>query len=106
THSNEQGLTLYRVLQKALTNVMRLSESKAVQMEIGLAPVDGIAFMVTHPNTNSPPYEQGFGLRNKRQTVEEVHGKLSVYPTDKHFVLEGIIPRLKEGYGDVSINDR
>ena len=106
THSNEQGVTLYRVIQEALTNVMRHSESKAVQIEIGQAPVDGIAFMVKNPYTNSTPYEEGFGIRNMRQRVEEVHGKLSVYPTDKHFVLEGIIPRLKEGYGDVSINDR
>src|SRR5699024_8313252 len=37
THSNEQGVTLYRVIQEALTNVMRHSESKAVQIEIGQA---------------------------------------------------------------------
>src|SRR5699024_12321647 len=44
THSNEQGVTLYRVIQEALTNVMRHSESKAVQIEIGQEPVDGIAY--------------------------------------------------------------
>src|SRR5699024_6623945 len=102
----ERGVNLYRGIQGALTNVMRHTESKAVQIEIGLAPVDGIAFMVKSTYTNYTPYEECFGIRNKRQRVEDVHGKLSVYPTDKHFVLEGIIPRLKEGYGDVSINDR
>src|SRR5699024_7938128 len=105
-HSIEQGVTLYRVIQEALTNVMPQSESKSVQLEIGQAPVDGNAFILNNPYTTSTPYEEGFCIRNMRQRVEEVHGKISVYPTDKHFVLEGIIPRLKEGYGDVSINDR
>src|SRR5699024_10854341 len=96
THSNEQEVTLYRVIQEALTNLIARSESKAVSFEICPAPVDDVAFMVKYPYIHSSPYEEGFGIRNMRQQLEEVHGKPSVYPTDKHFVLEGIIPRLKE----------
>src|SRR5699024_12363907 len=72
THSNERGVTLYRVIQEALTNVMRHSESKAVQIEIGQAPVDGIAYMVNNPYTNSTTYEKAVGIRNMRHWIEAV----------------------------------
>lgn len=95
--SNNQGIVLYRVIQEALTNVMRHSNSKAVQIEIGQAPIDGIAFSVKNPYTSSTPYEEGFGIRNMRQRMTEAHGKFEAYRTDKHFVLEGMLPRMKKG---------
>lgn len=42
--SNAQALVLYRVIQEALTNVMRHSTSKQVHIEIGKAAIDALSF--------------------------------------------------------------
>ena len=100
--SNEQGIVLYRVIQEALTNVMRHSTSKLVQIEIGKTATKGIQFTIQNPLNSKGKYEEGFGIRNMRARITELHGRLEVYQTEDKFIVAGTVPIYKEGNTDVA----
>lgn len=90
--SNEQGIVLYRVIQEALTNVMRHADSKQVHVSIGKSAIHTLTFKITNPIANPRKFTYGFGLKNMQGRVEEVKGKLTIYQTEMMFVIEGMIP--------------
>ncbi|WP_339228924.1 sensor histidine kinase [Oceanobacillus sp. FSL K6-2867] len=90
--SNEKSVVLYRVIQEALTNAMRHAQSREVKITLGKTATEDISFEILNAVFDPKPFQFGFGLSNMRNRVEEVEGKLSVYQTEKHFIVSGMIP--------------
>lgn len=90
--TNKQSITLYRAIQEALTNVMRHSSYREVQVELGKSAVDDVTFEIRNRILQARQFVVGFGLTNMRKRIEEIHGKLHIYQTEQHFVVVGTIP--------------
>ena len=90
--SNEKSVALYRVIQESLTNAMRHSESREVQVTLGRSATGDISFMISNTVHQPTAFHYGFGLSNMKKRVEELKGKLSAYQTEKQFIVEGVIP--------------
>lgn len=90
--SNENGVVLYRVIQEALTNVMRHAISKQVHIVIGKSAIGSLAFTISNPIRTREKFTFGFGLNNMQARVTEVGGQLEVYQTEEDFVIQGMIP--------------
>jgi len=90
--SNEHGIVLYRVIQEALTNVMRHSTSKQVHVLIGKSAIDSLSFTISNPISRKEKFKFGFGLNNMKARVVEIGGQLEVYQTEDEFVIQGMIP--------------
>lgn len=93
--SNEHGVVLYRVIQEALTNVMRHATSKQVHITIGKSAIDSLAFKIANPIHVQKPFELGFGLKNMKERVQEIGGKIDIYQTNNQFIIQGILPAHK-----------
>jgi signal transduction histidine kinase len=73
-------LTAYRILQEALTNVLRHSGDKRAVVTIDYAP-DAVALTVTNPFAGSPGDSGGLGIPGMRQRVASLGGEFSAGPT-------------------------
>lgn len=91
--TNKMSVVLYRVIQEALTNIMRHSESRDTHIILERSAVGGVQFEITNPIHNQEGFQWGFGLKNMRARVEELNGKLHVYQTKNQFIVSGNIPR-------------
>lgn len=90
--SNEHGVILYRVIQEALTNVMRHSDSKVVQITLGKSAIHTLTFSIINPIHYTEKFQLGFGLSNMRDRVVEIDGQLDIYQTEEQFVVQGMMP--------------
>jgi len=90
--SNVHGVVLYRVIQEALTNVMRHSDSKLVSISIGKSAINSLTFTIMNPVNSRENFTFGFGLENMRSRVTEIGGKIDIYQTDGQFIVQGMIP--------------
>jgi signal transduction histidine kinase len=90
--TNEQGIVLYRVIQEALTNVMRHSKSKQIHIEIGKAAIDGLKFTIKNPLLTHQAFTAGFGMKNMHARLQELGGKLDIYQTEDQFIVSGFLP--------------
>src|SRR5690625_3359583 len=90
--SNEQNIQLYRIIQEALTNAMRHSHSREVEVSLGKTAVGHISFDIRNRVYEAKPFEFGFGLTNMEERVKAIGGKLSVYQTDTQFIVSGSFP--------------
>jgi len=90
--SNEHGVVLYRVMQEALTNVMRHSDSKLVSISIGKSAIDTLTFTITNPVVRLEKFKSGFGLENMQSRVREIGGTINIYQTEEQFVVQGMVP--------------
>ncbi|WP_431027575.1 sensor histidine kinase [Lysinibacillus sp. LZ02] len=93
--SNNQSVVLYRILQECLTNAMKYSESKEVDIILGRDSLQQICFTVKNKVSTPTPIVHGFGLKNMTERIEEIGGRLQVYKTEQQFIVEGSFP-LKE----------
>lgn len=91
--TNEMNVVLYRVIQEALTNIMRHGEMRDAHITLGRSATGDIVFEITNPVRNPKPYIDGFGLKNMRARVEEMNGYFRVYQTENQFIISGSIPR-------------
>src|SRR5690625_981508 len=90
--SNVHGVVLDRVMQEALTNVMRHSDSKLVSISIGKSAIDTLTFTITNPVVRLEKFKSGFGLENMQSRVREIGGTINIYQTEEQFVVQGMVP--------------
>ncbi|WP_391207278.1 sensor histidine kinase [Psychrobacillus sp. L4] len=90
--TNEQSITLYRVLQEALTNAMKHGASREVEVTLRQTSNRNLQFLVSNKTSNAIPIELGFGLTNMKARVEELGGELRILRTEEHFQIEGSFP--------------
>ncbi len=60
--SNDQSIVLYRVLQESLTNAMKHSDSKEVEVTLAMNSLQHVQFSVKNKALFSYPIVQGFGV--------------------------------------------
>nr|WP_238357838.1 sensor histidine kinase [Cohnella zeiphila] len=87
--------TLYRVLQEAVTNVIR--HSRATRVEVRLSEKrGGLRLSIRDNGIAEPgqPFEEGFGLRMMRRRLEETGGSLHVTAQSPHGLM--IVAELPE----------
>ncbi|WP_078552329.1 sensor histidine kinase [Bacillus alkalicellulosilyticus] len=89
---NDQAIVIYRAVQEALTNVMRHSGGREVEV-VFEAPAGGVfRFEVTNPLTSKGDIKEGFGLSSMRERMEQVGGTLEILQYDEQFIVRGTIP--------------
>ncbi|MEH7224787.1 histidine kinase [Bacillus sp. JJ1566] len=93
--TNQQSVVLYRVIQEGLTNAMRHTHSREIQVVLGKTADGNMEFIIKNRIHKKVPFQEGFGLSNMRIRVEELRGTLAVYQTDEQFVIKGMIPLVK-----------
>ncbi|MEO4053105.1 histidine kinase [Solibacillus sp. CAU 1738] len=90
--SNKQSVVLYRVLQECLTNAMKYSDSKEVDIILSQDSLQNVSFIVKNKSIALTPIIHGFGLKNMSERVHEIGGELRVYKTGQQFIVEGSFP--------------
>ncbi|WP_332631746.1 sensor histidine kinase [Halalkalibacter flavus] len=91
---NEQAIAVYRAVQEALTNVMRHSGGREVEV-VFEAPAGGVfRFEVSNPVKTPKQYKEGFGLSSMRERIEDAGGKLEIAQYDGQFIVRGTLPLL------------
>jgi signal transduction histidine kinase len=90
--TNKESIVLYRIIQEALTNAMRHSRSKEVQLQLGFDAIGKLEFSISNKVVEKKEFTFGFGLSNMEERLKEIGGKLTVYYTETDFVVEGSFP--------------
>jgi len=90
--ANKNGVVLYRVIQEALTNVMRHADSRHVSITIGQSAIQSLSFEISNPIRERHDFSLGFGLTNMVNRIREIGGTLDVYETNTSFVISGMMP--------------
>jgi signal transduction histidine kinase len=101
--SNQSSVVLYRVLQESLTNAMKYSAAREVYVELGVSPIGQLSLQIKNKFHSEKTIHEGFGLKNMRERVEELGGRLHQYQIDGFFIIEGILPVEEDSY-DSSVN--
>ncbi len=91
--TNRMSVVLYRVIQEALTNIMRHGDTREAHITLEKSAIGDIYFKITNPLHNPKPFTSGFGLENMRKRIEEINGKLNIHQTNDTFIISGTIPR-------------
>src|SRR5690625_5016025 len=100
--TNQHGIVLYRVIQEALTNVMKHSISKQVHISIGKSAINTLAFTITNPINQKKKFKFGFGLKNMQARMAEIDGQLDIYQTTDEFVIQGMMAYDQGGESSVA----
>lgn len=90
--SNNQSIVLYRILQECLTNAMKYSDSKEVDIILGKDSLQNICFTVKNKSVAQAPIIEGFGLKNMKERLQEISGSLRVKKIEQQFIVEGTFP--------------
>lgn len=90
--SGENSVILYRVIQEALTNVMRHSPFKKVEITLTKSPVESLEFIIKNKVEQSQPIQFGFDLKTMKKRVMEARGQINIYQTEDQFIIKGTIP--------------
>ncbi len=75
------NLTVYRLVQEALTNVMKHSAARHVQVTVARATADAAVVVSVHDDgvgASEPVREGGFGLMGMRERTATLNGSLEV----------------------------
>ncbi|MED1563268.1 hypothetical protein AJ85_01975 [Alkalihalobacillus alcalophilus ATCC 27647 = CGMCC 1.3604] len=91
--TNEQMITIYRIVQEGLTNAMRHAHSREV--EVIFEGIANYAFTVSVKNkyySEERSLKDGFGLTNLRERVEQLEGRFEVLKTNNEFKIEAYLP--------------
>ncbi|GAB3286453.1 sensor histidine kinase [Kineosporia babensis] len=87
-----QGLTIYRILQEALTNATRHAPGAPVTVELTQNAIS-TQLVVGTPARPSSPIRSGSGLTGMRERAEAVGGALSAGPHQDGWRVEAVLPR-------------
>jgi signal transduction histidine kinase len=91
-------LAAYRIVQEALTNVVRHSPVPAARVAVRYEE-SGIELMITNPGTALRPREGGFGLAGMRRRATVLRGTFRAGPTADGFEVAARLPLLPAGGG-------
>ncbi|HEV6953209.1 MAG TPA: histidine kinase [Promicromonospora sp.] len=84
-------LAAYRLLQEALTNVVRHGTQATTRVEVAYEP-ERVRLAVRNPRTPGAPYVAGFGITGMRRRAESLGGRLDAGPTEDSFEVRAVLP--------------
>ncbi|HYL53093.1 MAG TPA: histidine kinase, partial [Acidimicrobiia bacterium] len=91
------GLTLYRVTQESLSNVVRHAPGASASVCIQASPAD-VTLTVTNPVANGqPPSEWGRGIRGMRERAAAQRGTIHAGAHDGQWVVRLVMPATEPG---------
>ncbi|WP_309245508.1 sensor histidine kinase [Virgibacillus proomii] len=90
--TNQKNIVLYRVVQEALTNAMRHSPYREVNVVLGKSAIGDVTFEIRNAIHRADQFYYGFGLTNMKKRIEEINGNVEIYQTNQQFVIAGTIP--------------
>jgi two-component system sensor histidine kinase UhpB len=95
-------LTIYRVIQEALTNVFRHARATRVDIAVepalrrsGIAPIEAEAIMVSIRDNGAglpTDHKQGFGMIGMHERVLALGGTMTVASTNRGVTVEALVP--------------
>jgi signal transduction histidine kinase len=86
-----EGLTVYRILQEALTNVVRHAPGSAARVLVEV--VDGrTRVQVDSAGAPGPPSPDGTGLTGMRERAEAMGGRVTAGPWGSGWRVEAVLP--------------
>ncbi|ADU28980.1 sensor histidine kinase [Evansella cellulosilytica] len=91
---NEQAVAVYRAVQEALTNMMRHSRSRHVDIVFEAPAGSVFRFEVSNPTTEKTELHEGFGLTSMRERIEQAGGNLEINVYKDVFLVRGTFPLL------------
>ena len=100
--SETAQLTIYRIIQEALTNVFRHARATHVEINVtpvpscqaGIAAVDAVAVSVRDNGAGLPiDHKQGLGMIGMRERVLALGGTMTVASTHQGVTVEALVPR-------------
>lgn len=89
--SGEQSFAVYRAVQEALTNIMKHSSTREVQVMFESPGGSIFRFEVANEATPNPYFQEGYGLKAMRDRLEKVDGSMDVIHDGSQFVVRGSI---------------
>lgn len=84
--------TLYRVIQEAVTNVVRHAQATTCTIEVWTDSGNAYARVTDNGTQGSHGFHEGLGLRGLRERVALLRGRVEVNPRESGTVVEVIIP--------------
>ncbi|WP_245620716.1 sensor histidine kinase [Cryptosporangium arvum] len=91
------GLTVYRIVQEALTNVLRHASASTAAVAVDRSPA-GVAVTVTDDGRGGPVSAWGHGLTGMRERVSSLGGSLHAGPAPRRgFEVKAWLPAEGEG---------
>lgn len=96
--SNQQSVVIYRAIQEALTNMMRHSHTREATIEFQMIAQRDFRFQISHPLKEEIHVQEGFGLMNMRERLEESDGKLTIEQRENAFHIIGQFPLEVRGF--------
>lgn len=91
SHDEQAELAAYRVVQEALTNVIRHGTIPRAFTSVHVDD-ETITIRVSNPGPTTSPYVGGRGLTGMRRRVVSLGGSLTAGPTDDGFEVKATIP--------------
>jgi len=84
--------TAYRIVQEALTNIVRHSAAATARVVLERRP-DGLVVTVADDGAGAGDAAEGAGIRGMRERVALLGGRLSVHPGETHgTVVQAVLP--------------
>lgn len=93
--SPQMGLTLYRVIQEALSNSLRHGQATQVRISLNFSP-ETLSLSIENNGVSCPNFEKGVGLTSMSERIHELDGKVLFNPSSGGFKIQVIIPKGKE----------
>ncbi|MPZ99836.1 MAG: hypothetical protein GEU80_10970 [Dehalococcoidia bacterium] len=86
-------VTAFRVLQEALTNVVKHSRAHSAQVTVGYE-ADGVSLQVADDGRGTPPGAgEGFGMTGMRERIDALGGRFeAVAASPSGFVVRAWLP--------------
>jgi signal transduction histidine kinase len=89
---NIHSIALYRIMQEALTNCLKYSHSREVDVVLGVSSVGGVSFEIRNSFHSNGPIRESFGLKSIRERVHEAGGTVQIFSDGSQFIIQGSIP--------------
>ncbi|MCQ6560217.1 sensor histidine kinase [Paenibacillus mendelii] len=90
--TNNQSIAVYRVVQEALTNIMKHSRSREAEVMFEAPGGSVFRFEISNPGAAHAPFQEGFGFKSMRERIENNHGRLEVISNHERFIVSGTLP--------------
>lgn len=97
---NEESITIYRVIQESLTNAMRHGTSREIRIHFETLGNRILHFEVENQVKHKRPAQEGFGLKNMKERMEEVGGEITILQIDQKFLIQARLPLKEEMRND------
>lgn len=89
------GLTLYRVIQEALSNSLRHGQATEVRIHLNFSP-EALSLNIENNGMRCTSFKKGVGLTSMSERIEEIKGKVFFNIENEGFKIQVIIPKEKE----------